>query len=292
MEIINILVFYILLILVFLYIFNNTLIYRDAPSCMYLNSKNICKMTLSKEHTNNFLKKNNFPVPKSYVSNKNINNYHNNLTFPLIVKPSDGSLGIDVISGIMTNKQLQYVLNMLHKKYDKLIVEEQMSGTMYRILYVNKKLISIIGRDSPYIIGNNRDTINELVKNYNNNLPKNMYPIKINELYILSQGYKKDHILEKNKKIFINNVLNYSGGAITYNYPINKMNKENHKMFEDIMKKFDSNCLGIDFISKDLSKPYYENNAMIIEFNSNPSRKLHMVFDNNFEKKYLDQLKN
>ena len=70
------------------------------------------------------------------------------------------------------------------------------------------------------------------------------------------------------------------------------MNKENHKMFEDIMKKFDSNCLGIDFISKDLSKPYYENNAMIIEFNSNPSRKLHMVFDNNFEKKYLDQLKN
>jgi cyanophycin synthetase len=294
MEIINIIIWFSIILVVIYLIFNN-IVLDELPSCMHLNSKETCKLTLSKEDTNNFLKINNFPVPKSYVSNKNtINNsdiFYHDLSYPLVVKPSNGSLGIDVITGITSNKQLQNILKTLHKKYEKLIVEEQMTGTMYRLLYVNKKLISIIKRDIPYIIGNNKNTIKELVDEHNNNLPKNMYPIKINRLYILSQGYDIEHILEKNKKVFINNVLNYSGGALTYNYPIHKMNKENHKMFEDILSKFGSNCLGIDFISEDLSKPYYMNNGMIIEFNSNPSRKLHMVFDEEFKEKYMEKLK-
>lgn len=275
-----------LLLIIYLYF------YDDEPkSCMNLNSSCVCKLTLSKKKTNEFLRKYNYPVPKGFHVNsisdidKQMMLY--DIKYPLIIKPSDGTCGIDVISGISNITKLKDKSKELLKNNKELIVEEQLEGTVYRILYVNKKLVSIIGRDVPYIIGNGINTISELNDMRNDNLDRSQYKIKLNLDYINSQGYEINSIPKKGEMICVNNVLNYSGGAITYNYDLNRIHPKNKKLFDDLLSKhFDSNCLGVDFISKDLSVPYDENGGTIIEFNSNPSRKLHHVFHPNFSQYY------
>lgn len=285
----NLIIFFLLFILLFILFY--FVVDQEPISCMSLNSKDICNLTLSKKRTNQFLKNIGYPIPNGFYINHNTNIDKqillSKVKFPLIIKPVDGSCGVDVKTGITNSLQLKMIANHLLKRNNELLVEEELKGTVYRILYVNKKLVSIIGRDVPYVIGDGKNTIEQLNKMRNHNLENSQYMVKLNNDYIRSQGYKLDSIPNKDDKVYINNVLNYSGGAITYNYDLNKMHPKNKKLFDDLLNKYlDSNCIGIDFISNDLSVPYDKNGGTIIEFNSNPSRKLHYVFDSGFSDRY------
>lgn len=274
--------------------------YKNLPSCKKLNSNNIPKLTINKKNMNKYLKRLGYPVPKGftlkYDKNTDIADLKkymklHDMKFPLIIKPIDGTNGIDVVSGIINIRDLYKNI----QKYEKeILIEEQLDGIVYRILYVNKKLVAISSRTAPYIIGNGENTLQELINLYNDNLIKNNsknFPPPVNNNILISQNVSLNDVIPKNRKIIINNILNYHGGAITENYPLYKIHPINRQLFETLLNThFDSNCLGIDFISPDLSKPYYENGGTILEFNSNPARMLHDVNDPCFKNRYIKTL--
>lgn len=217
------------------------------------------------------------------------------LTYPFVIKPINDKCGHGVYTGLSTIDQIMKSINHYigSGSTSHLLLEEQIQGTAYRVLYVNKKLIAIASRDVPFVVGDGKTKVLDLVTIYNDALKSGtskLHPIEINDQYIASQGYNKDSIPAPNTRVYIDNILNYLRGAITRTVPINSIHSDNYAMFEKVLRAYDSNCLGIDYVSPDISKSYKDVRSAILEFNSDPARGLHDITDKDFEKRYMAEI--
>lgn len=246
----------------------------------------------NKPKSNKIFQINNIPVPKHWIINNNNKEYYIkkfNIFFPCVLKPVDGMQGKDVNTFIKNKSQYISILESLLKKYKEVMLENQVYGDNYRIFLFHDKVIDIIKREQPFIIGNDINTIEDLIKNKNNMLlSKKLFPTtNIDYDYILEQGYSKINILEKNKKIFITNTINFHNGANPIRIDINKVPIENIDLFIKAHKLIELKCSGIDYMSNDIYIPYNINNGHIIEINDMVDTKIHMDADNGNNPNYL-----
>ena len=256
-----------------------------------LNSKKGKYLMNNKDRTAQYLSKLNIPVPKyvKYIKNEHslnlkdfLNKVERELQYPLVVKPTNESRSKDVNVDINNRKTLKYLLNALSPNYDELIIQEFIKGDLYRILIVNNKIIDIIVRPLPYVIGDGKRTLKELVdeRNQNQLKNKNKPTININYEFIKKQGVDTTNTIPipKNKKIEIINIPTYHNGTNPIRVDLNSVHKDNLNLFLKTNRLLDANISGIDFICKDISLSYKNNNnnnGKIIEVNSGPSYKIH-----------------
>lgn len=257
---------------------------KNAITRRNLNTE-ICRKIINNKHnTMTELKKHNIPIPKSIIFKKDTDSINdlikkmkiNKINYPIVIKPINGTQGKDVNVGIKTKKELNKIINNL-KKYKKLQVQEEIKGENYRILVVNNKIIDILQRETPYVIGDGKLTIQELIDNRNKKQLKDKKHTTylISETYIKEQGYDSLKLIpNKNKKIYITNTIGYHNGSNIKRYPINKVHPDNLKMFLKTMRVLNCNISGIDYITSDLEKSYRKEGA-IIELNSGPHYEIH-----------------
>ena len=238
--------------------------------------------------TSNILLKNNIPIPKFLKIDLNnstediFNSINNaNIKLPVVIKPINGTFGIDVMTDIETLDELDDVLKEFKSKYNDAMLEEQITGDCYRVFVFNNKIIDIINREKPYIIGDNIHTIRELIEIRNEEQEKmNLLKIKnVSDLYIKKQGYQMDSIPPKNKKIFISNVINMHNGARIARIPINTVPQKNIDLFLKVNKAMNINCSGLDYLSDDITVEYDKNNSHILEVNGTPDTEIHYKID-------------
>ena len=239
------------------------------------NSKEAARLVADKAKTNKILSEYGLPVC-NYVTwnndigkNENLRIINNKLSFPLVIKYSWGQKGEDVFTNIISNDTIIEKIDYLKNKgKNSIIIEEQCEGNKYRIMILNDKFIYASEDIKPIIIGDGISNIKTLIKNY----PKktNSKPIlNINEDLIQQQGYSLNDIPEKNKMITVTNVINISNGAknkYRHDYEIHPINMN---LFYQINKVLGLNFSGIDYMTSDLSIPYFQE-GKIIEVNAFP----------------------
>ena len=124
-----------------------------------------------------------------YVWNNNISKYENikiiekKIKYPLVIKPTNGEQGKDVNVNINSREDVFNIINKLSKKYNRIVIEKYLSGDNYRILVYKNKIIGVLKLTKPYIIGDGKNTISQLI-----NLTKNTF-IKI---IIINYSVKMD----------------------------------------------------------------------------------------------------
>ena len=260
---------------------NNNII-KKYPT-IYFNSKNSHYIAKNKPYSNQILLENNIPTPKHMIISNNNKNQFNDSTkyFPCVLKPVDGMQGKDVYTHIDNQKEFNEKLDLLLKKYDKIMMENLVYGNNYRIFIFNNKVMDIIEREKPFIIGNGKNSIKELINIKNEKLSnKNLFIVKyIDEKLIHGQGYRMNQILEINKKIFITNTVNFHNGANAKRILIDDVDKNNIDLFIKAHKLIGLECSGVDYMSDDISIPYYKNNGHIIEMNDMVDTKIHIDAD-------------
>lgn len=83
---------------------------------------------------------------------------------PVVVKPADGTGGgHGVTTGITTIEGIRAASRHAASFNSRLLVEEQLSGASFRLLYLDGEFIDAVRRDSPIVAGNGRSTIRKLV---------------------------------------------------------------------------------------------------------------------------------
>ena len=170
-----------------------------------------------------------------------------------------------------------------------LLIERQHDGKVYRVLYVNKKLVGIIERDHPIVTGDGIHTIGRLVERMNKHIKTDNH-IVINNYFIGNRGYTPESVLEKGKILAVTNKLDFTG-CRQKNIPIDTIHSENKRMFDILFDMLDIDCVGVDYISTDITKPYYEADGVILELNSRPDRIIHMMIDPLFNDRYMAEFK-
>jgi len=248
--------------------------------CKNINPKNSTKITSNKYYTSDLLNKNRLPVPKFMLYNTNHNNHNNhnnilqhNLKYPLVIKPLSGSGGKDITMDNNNIQDLQKNINKLNS-YDKLLIEEQQFGNDYRILIYNNEVIDVILRNKPSLIGNGIDNISELISKYNTNLRHRNFAItKVDTKVLKEQNKNLQSIPTNGERIIINKVC--GDGEKLNRIPLNAVHKDNIDLSLQAVNITNTKLAGIDFISKDISVSWKNNDAKIIEINSSPCLLIH-----------------
>jgi glutathione synthase/RimK-type ligase-like ATP-grasp enzyme len=281
---------------------NKTIIYNDKTISYnkHFNSEISIKNAKNKIITSSILLENNIPIPQflkiDFSDSSNIiydKILKSNIKFPVVIKPINGTFGIDVMTDIETFEELDETISFLKTKYKDAILEQQISGDCYRVFVFNNKIIDVINREKPYIIGNGTHTVAQLIDIRNEEQDKlNLLRIKnVSDLYLKKQGFVLTDIPPENKKIFISNVINMHNGARIARIPIESIPQKNIDLFLKVNKAMNINCSGLDFLSDDITVEYDVNNAHILEVNGTPDTEIHQKIDGyNFFEKFVSSI--
>ncbi|MDQ0217338.1 cyanophycin synthetase [Peribacillus cavernae] len=243
--------------------------------------ENSCDKQLTKE----ILKSCGLPVPEGKVatSMEEIFEMAARLGFPLVIKPLNGRQGQGVITNIKNKDELFNVVNCLEQHVDKYILERYYEGNDYRLLVVDDSLIAASLRVPPFIIGNGKDTIQTLIKEENKNPlrgdghEKAMSKIPLNHIvscYLEKLDLTLHSVPDKGKIIQVVGNANLSTGGKAID-----VTDQVHPTIKNIAvtaaKAIGLDIAGIDFICKDISKPFNNVEMAIIEINAAPGIRMH-----------------
>ena len=200
------------------------------------------------------------------------------LNYPLVVKPTNGTYGSYVKTNINNDNELKdHIRLLLRKRKDDIIIEKYHIGKEYRILVIKNEIVDVVQRDKPNIIGDGKSNLKKLIEEHKYNHHKIH---NINLELIKSQKYSLDSIIPKNEIVYVSSVNNYHNGASIKQISLDNIHPINMVLFSRINNMMEMNINGIDFISSDLSKPYYED-GVIIECNGGPDLEIHYEATNN-----------
>ncbi len=84
---------------------------------------------------------------------------------PCVVKPAHGTGGgTGITMDVSTRKRLVAAMGRAGSYCEKLVIEDQLAGDNYRLLYLDGRLIDALLRRPPQIIGDGVSTVRELVE--------------------------------------------------------------------------------------------------------------------------------
>jgi D-alanine-D-alanine ligase-like ATP-grasp enzyme len=224
-----------------------------------------------------FIEKLSYPQPKQELLTNKTN--LTKISLPCVIKPICGNKGKDVIVNINILEQLKRKSFEFLLKYSIGIIQEQVFGNDYRLVVINGKLDFIIMRDYPNVIGDGKSNIKKLIKEKNDQLVNfssihgiSGFIISNNSLLdMLSlQGYNLESVPKCDEKIILSRVANISQGGTRTEISLNDIHPEVKNMVEMIATTSRVYTLGVDIISKDITKSLEEGETKVIEVNTNP----------------------
>lgn len=87
---------------------------------------------------------------------------------PCVVKPASGSAGGDGVTTNVCSKRALVRAAVHAALYSRtMVIEQQIPGDVYRLLYLDGVLLDVIRRESPAVTGDGRSTVRELIRQEN-----------------------------------------------------------------------------------------------------------------------------
>lgn len=239
------------------------------------------KMAQSKMITSNLVREAGFPAPQNELVSTKINALKeaHKLGFPVVVKPSDQDRGEGITIGIRNKEDLYKAFDIAKKSScsKKVIIEKQVDGICHRIFISNGKLLYAVKRLPKGIFADGKNSIKELINSANYKekklppwLKSEPYPLdKMTMLCLEEQGLKITDIPRENEFISLRDIESTRWGG-TDEDVTQTIDQENIDIAISSARLFGLHVAGIDIISSDIAKPWYENNAIINEVNFSP----------------------
>lgn len=197
------------------------------------------------------------------------------LTKPVVVKPAMGSASRHTTMHVTTEEELERAFRLAHKLSPHVMVEEELSGSVYRPTLVDGKLIATLRRDQPHVVGDGISTIEELVAAANADTARQgpyFGPLRLDnkaDEELRYQGYTPRSVPPRGVRVRLNQKINWSLGGTTADVT-DDVHPDNRALFEQVARALGAPLLGIDFIAEDISRPWYDQRAGIIECNDMP----------------------
>jgi len=205
-----------------------------------------------------------------------------------VVKPAAGSgAGNGVVTKITNYKRLRKASLWAATFSPRLLVEEEIPGDSYRLLYLNGKFLDAVRRDPPHVEGDGKSSLAELMRSENadrlkGDTIKALSPLVVDleaELALHQQGLKLSHTPSKGEKVRVKTVCNQN--RYTENESItDSVHPSIIEAGEKIANIFNLKLLGVDLITPDVTKPLEEVGGVINEINTNPGIHHHYLVKN------------
>jgi cyanophycin synthetase len=227
------------------------------------------------------------PVPKGYRirDEEDLESTIERVGFPVVIKPLDGNHGKGATVGVKSLEEAMVAWEKA-KEYSRwVIVEQQIVGSDFRALVVNNRLIAVAERIPAHVVGDGKQTIQELIDETNSD-PRRGYGHEnvLTEIVIDGQtlrcirkaGYELESVLPKGEKLYLKTTANISTGGTAIDVT-DEVHPENVFLFERIARIIGLDVAGVDIIAPNVSEPLHQNGGGIIEVNAAPGFRMHLA---------------
>lgn len=247
--------------------------------------------TTRKDDCKAFLATLGFPVPKGDIvsTESGALAVARDIGYPVAVKPVVGHKGIGVTADIRDPEDLQAAFKRAVKAIPeaesvRVIVENSIKGSDFRLLCVDGKFVSATERRPAWVTGDGDSTIRELIRRENRKSQRLDTPTsalsKIQsdeamEMYLAEQGLSLESVLEPDRIVYLRKVANLSAGGVSIDATRN-IHPDNIVLAQDIALHFRLTCLGVDVITESLAKSWKTGNFGILEINAAPGIFMHL----------------
>jgi len=277
-----------------------------CPQKNFFNLRVSCDLSVYKNMTHHVLEAANVPVPKQVEINRIEQLKKIKIPAPWVIKPLFEYGGKNVVVDIKSQNKLLKITGKLLKKYKSLLIEEFIEGEDFRLLILDNHFLGAVKRVPAQIKGDGVRTIKELIE-YSNQYERKkiadsaktyLKPIPIDselEFCLKKQDLDLNSIPTKDKAVYLRKNANVSTGGEAHDMT-EIVHPRNIKLAIKAVQALGLKLGGVDFITKNISRPIKENNGKITEINSLPSLWIHR-FPNvgkgrNVAEKILDYLLN
>jgi cyanophycin synthetase len=238
-----------------------------------------------KELTKQLLINQNIPVPegREVCNIIDLLREGEKIGYPLVLKPRYGNKGDGVVLNIKEEKDLIKEFNNMKSNYPNIILEKYITGKDYRVCVVNYEVVAVALRIPPFVIGDGKNNLKELIRELNENSSrgydheKPLTKVKIDsELinFLNVQELSLNIIPKKGEKINLREKANLSTGGMAIDCT-DEISEENKEICIKIAKTIGLDICGIDIKAIDISKLLY-NNGVVMEVNAAPGIRMHM----------------
>jgi cyanophycin synthetase len=247
--------------------------------------------TTRKDDCKDFLDRLGFPVPQGDIvaSLREAIATAHRVGYPVAVKPVVGHKGIGVTAGVENDDELEFAYDRAVDAHPedqpiRVIVEQSISGSDFRLLCVDGKFVAAMERRPASVVGDGQSTIQDLIDRENQKPERRDTPTSpLGQIigddamrrYLAEQSLDLNSILKEGREVFLRKVANLSSGGVGIDAtPI--VHPDNVVLAQDIAQHFQLVCLGIDVLTPDISRSWKERQFGVIEINSAPGVYMHL----------------
>ena len=200
-----------------------------------------------------------------------------------VIKPARGTGGgRGVTTGIRTRWQLARAAALAAVYGDEILIEEQVAGDNYRLLYLDGELMDAFVRKGPAVVGDGRSSVAKLVKAVNED--RSRHGAARSQVLLTTdfdmrrtlakQGLSLGSVPAVGQTVILKTVVNENGGA------------DNSTAMQSLcpsivadgaraVRALGVRLAGVDIITRDPSAPLTETGGVILEVNAPPNYYYH-----------------
>jgi cyanophycin synthetase len=204
---------------------------------------------------------------------------------PLVAKPARGSAGgIGVTTGIATARQLKRAVARARRFGGLAVVEPELAGDVFRFLFLDGRLLDVVRRRPPSIVGDGRSSIAKLVVAENRRRgaaggSAGVEPLTIDDDCLVTLGRSGRSPwtrLPRGAALAVKTVTNQNRPADNETYT-GAVSAETLAACRRAVDALGLRLAGIDLVTTDPARPLGETGGAVIEVNGTPGLHHHYL---------------
>lgn len=204
--------------------------------------------------------------------------------FPVVIKPNVSGYSRGSYFPISSFAELHGAIFWSKAWWPVTVIEKYLLGANYRVLADRENLISVIRRYPPFVTGNGRNTIAELIDEENRMRDElqpapTIYPAGKSKKvlrHLKKQGLSLSSIPQQGRHVELFHRVALATGGIVEIIDRSQIPEANRQLFTEVVRSFDANVLGIDVIfERSIEEPCTDQKCILVEVNSRPYINMH-----------------
>ncbi len=202
--------------------------------------------------------------------------------YPVILKPLDANHGKGISPRLADESALRAAWSPSRIR-DERIIERFAEGRDHRVLVVNGKVVAAAERVPAHVDGDGESSIKQLIDRYNCDARRGVGHTKVltrlpaddtTEAFLAQSQLTLDSVPAEGERVFLRATANLSTGGTSIDRT-DEMHPDNITACEIAAGVIGLDIAGIDVLTPDISVPFRENGAVIIEVNAAPGIRMH-----------------
>ncbi|HEV2736604.1 MAG TPA: cyanophycin synthetase, partial [Longimicrobiaceae bacterium] len=243
-------------------------------------------VTSDKDRTKRVLERVGLPVPRGAVAStpEEALEIAGDIGYPVLLKPLDANEGRGISGSVGGPEGVRDAWDVAAAEAPAVGVERFAAGRDHRVVVVDGRVVAVAERIPAHVVGDGRRTVRELAEEVNREPrrdPRNPAATRVplpldgeTERFLAAHGHSLDTVPGAGEPVSLRATANVSTGGTAVDRT-GEIHPRNAALCELAAGAVGLDVAGLDVLTPDISVPFDENGAVVIEVNAAPGLRMH-----------------